>query len=357
MLKRIFPRLKLNTTKPVLWFHCASVGEFNTAKPILRPLRKDFFILLTYFSPRAREFLKTQEGFYDALHPLPLDNPLSVKLFEKQANPYALLIMERELWYFLLKGVKAKKVLLNTYAKGSFWERALARQLDLILCRTEKDRKIFESYGVNAIACGNLKVVLEREEKRVSLLLREGKTIVAGSFHPQELPFLKEFYRRLLEEIGQVNLVVVPRHVSKVDVFMEGLKEFKPCLKSESREDCRVIVVDSLGELFYLYALGDLALVGGTFAEGVGGHNLLEPAYYRKFVLFGPYTHKVKDLEEFILSKDLGFSVASPQEAVVVAKEILEGRLAYPDFNLQDFAKQVKECYLSNLYKILSDAR
>jgi hypothetical protein len=48
--------------------------------------------------------------------------------------------------------------------------------------------------------------------------------------------------------------------------------------------------------------------------------------------------------------------VASPQEAVVVAKKILEGRLAYPDFNLQDFANQVKECYLSNLYKILSDA-
>jgi 3-deoxy-D-manno-octulosonic-acid transferase len=79
-------------------------------------------------------------------------------------------------------------------------------------------------------------------------------------------------------------------------------------------------VVDSLGELFYLYALGDLALVGGTFAKGVGGHNLLEPAYYRKFVLFGPYTHKVKDLEEFILSKNLGFNVASPQEAVAVAK-------------------------------------
>jgi len=196
MFERIFPRLKFNTTKPVLWFHCASVGEFNTAKPILRPLRKDFFILLTYFSPRAREFLKTQESFYDALHPLPLDNPLSVKLFERQAKPYALLVMERELWYFLLKGVKAKKVLLNAYAKGSFWERALARQFDLILCRTEKDRKIFEGYGVNAIACGNLKVVLEREEKRVSLTLQEGKTVVAGSFHPQELPFLKEFYRR-----------------------------------------------------------------------------------------------------------------------------------------------------------------
>jgi 3-deoxy-D-manno-octulosonic-acid transferase len=356
MFERIFPRLRFNTTKPVLWFHCASVGEFNTAKPILRPLKRDFFILLTYFSPRAREFLKTQESFYDTLHPLPLDNPLSVKLFERQANPYALLVMERELWYFLLKGVKAKKVLLNAYAKGSFWERALTRQFDLILCRKQKDKKIFEGYGVNAIACGNLKVVLEREEKRVSLTLQEGKTVVAGSFHPQEVLFLREFYRGLLEEMGQVNLVVVPRHVSKVDVFMKGLKEFKPCLKSESIEGCRVIVVDSLGELFYLYALGDLALVGGTFAEGVGGHNLLEPAYYRKFVLFGSYTHKVKDLEEFILLKNLGFNVASPQEAVVVAKKILEGRLAYPDFNLQDFANQVKECYLSNLYKILSDA-
>jgi 3-deoxy-D-manno-octulosonic-acid transferase len=357
MFERIFPRLEINPEKPILWFHCASVGEFNTAKPILRPLKRDFFILLTYFSPRAREFLKTQGSFYDALHPLPLDNPLSVKLFERQANPYALLIMERELWYFLLKGVKAKKVLLNAYAKGGFLERSLAMHFDLILCRTEKDRETFEGYGVNAIACGNLKVVLEREEKGVSLPLREGKTIMAGSFHPQEIPFLKEFYGGLLKEMGEVNLVVVPRHISKVDVFMREFREFKPCLKSGNREDCQVIVVDSLGELFYLYALGDLALVGGTFAKGVGGHNLLEPAYHRKFVLFGPYTHKVRDLEEFILSKDLGFNVTSPQEAVVLAKKVLEGRLAYPDFNLQDFAKQVKECYLSNLYKILSDAR
>jgi 3-deoxy-D-manno-octulosonic-acid transferase len=270
MFERIFPRLRFNTTKPVLWFHCASVGEFNTAKPILRPLKRDFFILLTYFSLRAREFLKTQESFYDTLHPLPLDNPLSVKLFERQANPYALLVMERELWYFLLKGVKAKKVLLNAYAKGSFWERALTRQFDLILCRKQKDKKIFEGYGVNAIACGNLKVVLEREEKRVSLTLQEGKTVVAGSFHPQEVLFLREFYRGLLEEMGQVNLVVVPRHVSKVDVFMKGLKEFKPCLKSESREGCRVIVVDSLGELFYLYALGGLSLGGWHLCGGCG---------------------------------------------------------------------------------------
>jgi 3-deoxy-D-manno-octulosonic-acid transferase len=131
--------------------------------------------------------------------------------------------------------------LLNAYAKGSFWERALARQFDLILCRTEKDKKIFEGYGVNAVACGNLKVVLEREEKRTSLPLREGKTIVAGSFHPQEVPFLKEFYRGLLKEMEEVNLVVVPRHVSKVDVFMKGLKEFKPCLKSENRKTVRLL--------------------------------------------------------------------------------------------------------------------
>ncbi len=357
MFERLFPTVEISTTKPVLWFHCASVGEFNTAKPLLVDLKKDFFILLTYFSPRAKEFLKTQKNFYDILHPLPIDNPLSVSLFERQAKPYALLVMERELWYFLLKKVKAKKVLLNAYSKGGFLERTLTRHFDLIICRTEKDRRAFESYGVRAVACGNLKVVMEREEKKVILPFQSGKTIVAGSFHPQEAAFLKEFYRRLLEEMGEVNLVVVPRHISKVNVFLSELKEFSPCLKSESKANCRVLVVDSLGELFHLYALGDLALVGGTFSKGIGGHNLLEPAYHKKFVLFGPHTQKVKDLEEFILSKSLGLKVISPKEAVAITQEILRGNFTYPSFNLQDFAIQVKECYLLNLRKILNNVR
>ena len=344
---RLFPRLKLGSQKPVLWFHCASVGEFNTAKPILSELKKHFSILLTYFSPRARAFLQKQKEFYDALHPLPLDLPFSIGRFLKQVRPVALLIMERELWYFLIKKVKVKKILLNAYAKGSVLERALSKEFDLIVCRTEEDKKKFESFGANATACGNLKFVIEREEKDIEINPPEGKTIVVGSIHPSELEFIKAFYRKMSERFKDLNLVLVPRHISKVEAFMKELADFKPCLRSSSRADCRVVVVDTLGELFYLYKHGDLCMVGGSFSKGIGGHNLLEPVYHRKLTIFGPYTQKVKDLEGFVLSKGLGFKVKSVQEAVEVATRVISGQVTFPaNFDLADYAKQIKDCYM-----------
>jgi len=355
MLSRLFPRLEIKTQKPILWVHCASVGEFNTLKPILSELKKDFFILLTYFSPRAKEFLQSQRDFYDVLHPLPLDIPYSVDRFLRQVNPLALLVMERELWYFLIKKTKAKKILINAYAKGSMMERILSKEFDLILCRTEKDKGLFQSFGAKAIACGNLKLVIEREEKEIKLEMPEGKTVVAGSFHPQEIGFLKEFYRKLSERFKDTNLIVAPRHLSKVGLFLKELAEFKPCLKSSKTPTCRVVVVDSLGELFYLYKLADIALVGGTFARGIGGHNLLEPVYHKKFTIFGTYTHKVKDLEDFVLSKGLGFKVKSPFEAVEISAKILKGQISYPQFDLRQWSYRIKNCYLFHIIKVLAN--
>ncbi|WP_448587931.1 3-deoxy-D-manno-octulosonic acid transferase [Thermocrinis sp.] len=353
MWDRLFPRLSISSSKPIIWFHCASVGEFNTAKPILSELKKDFFILLTYFSPRAKNFLQSQKDFYHALHPLPLDLPFSVESFLKRVNPFALMVMERELWYFMLKKTKAKKILLNTYAKGSLMERLLSKEFDLIICRTEKDKEIFHSFSAKAVACGNLKFVMEREDKDIELSMPEGKVIVAGSFHPSELGVLKGFYRELLKKVKGINLVVVPRHVSKVEVFMKELAEFKPCLKSSKVPDCRFVVVDTLGELFYLYKLSHISLVGGTFSKGVGGHNILEPVYHKKFVLFGEHAQKIKDLEEFVLSKGLGFKVKSVREAVDVAMKVINGEIVYPEFDLREYAKKIKECYMDWISKTL----
>ena len=354
MLNRLFPKIEISTQKAVVWFHCASIGEFNTAKPILVELKKHFFVVLTYFSPRAKAFLQQQREFYDALHPLPIDIPFSIDRFLNQIKPLALIIMERELWYYLIKRVKAKKILLNAYAKGGVLERALSKEFDLIVCRTEEDKRKFESFGAKAVVCGNLKFVLERERKKVEINLPEGKTIIAGSIHPSELKFIKTFYKELSERFKGLNLVVVPRHISKVDVFMKELADFKPCLKSSQGANCRVIVSDTLGELFHLYHYGDLSLVGGTFAKGIGGHNILEPVYHRKFVIFGPYTQKIKDLEDFVLSKGLGFKVKSVSEAVEKAEKIINEEIVYPlQFDLAQYANQIKNCYLFWIRKCL----
>ena len=146
LLKRLFPRVKAEFTKPLLWVHCASVGEFNTFLPLLKELRKDYSIALTYFSPRAEDFLRSRSQYWELLHPLPLDLPFSLRRFERQLSPKALIVVERELWPCLVGCTRTKKILVNAYAKGRGIERLLARRFDLILTRGREDELRFKSY-------------------------------------------------------------------------------------------------------------------------------------------------------------------------------------------------------------------
>ncbi|RUM32386.1 MAG: 3-deoxy-D-manno-octulosonic acid transferase, partial [Aquifex sp.] len=157
-IRRLLPQEDLKKCRGFLWVHTASVGEFNTLLPLIKELKREHRILLTYFSPRAKEYLETKKEFYGCLYPLPLDNPLSVKRFENLVKPKALIIAERELWPSLLTFTKVPKALVNAYAKGSAVERFLVKRFRLIIARTKEDAEKFKAFGVkNVFPCGNLK--------------------------------------------------------------------------------------------------------------------------------------------------------------------------------------------------------
>ncbi len=350
-LRRIFFDLKVPKGKPILWFHCASVGEFNTARPIIRAFRKDYSILLTYFSPRAEDYLRRQENYYDLLHPLPLDLPPLVKSFERTVNPKALIILERELWYSLIKFTKTKKALINAYSKGGFMERCLSKELDLIITRTKEDAHRFASYGAKRVVpCANLKFVLDAQEREVHPKT-QGRFIVAGSTHRGEEELLLEVFLRLKGQFKDLRLVLAPRHMDRIGELEHLLIGLNYSLRSQEKPDWDILLVDTLGELFYLYKLGEVCFVGGTFAK-VGGHNLLEPAYWGKPVVFGPYTHKVRDMEEFLLRSGAGFKVKDIEELYAVLKGLLTKGFDAP-LDLRAYSDSVKDCYLRVLKEFL----
>ncbi len=330
-----------------LWVHCASVGEFNTFKPILRELRKNYSVVLTYFSPRAKDYLEAQGELYDLLFPLPLDIPPLIKKFESLIEPRALLVLEREFWPSLVKTTKTRKLLINSYAKGSFLERLLVQEFSLIVARTPESKEMFEREGAKrVVVCGNLKLVQEGEIKPLDLPIPEGfRLFVAGSTREGEEELLVEVFERVRRKVP-LKLVIAPRHLSRVpeiERLLEG-KDIPYRRRSSMGGDWDVLIVDTLGELRSFYSLADVTFVGGTFSP-VGGHNLLEPAYLGKPVIFGPSTHKVRDLEEFLLKKGYGFRVCSVEElSAVLERLLLEG--FEPEEDLRKYAEKVKECYM-----------
>ncbi len=337
-----------------LWIHCASVGEFNTIKPILKELRKRYPIVLTYFSPRAEEFLKGKRDMYDLLFPLPIDLPFIVRKFEDVIKPRAVLIAEREMWVSLVKSTRAKKILLNAYARGGVIERWLVRDYSLIIARTEKDKEIFEREGAKKVlACGNLKFVQERDFKPVKIYVPDGyKIFVAGSTHEGEEELILKGFTQLRER-HPIKLILAPRHINRVgrveDLLMRyGLHYSK---RSEGKNNWDVLIVDTLGELKGFYCIADVTFVGGTLVP-IGGHNLLEPAFCGKPVLFGSHTEKVRDLEEFLLKKGYGFKVSSPEDIVDTVSRLLEEGFN-PEEDLIEYARSVKECYLKAIYSEL----
>jgi len=337
-----------------LWVHTASVGEFNTIRPLLKRLYPKYEIVLTYFSFRAKEYLKAQEGkaYFHKLYRLPIDLPPFVISFERKIRPVAILIMERELWPSLLTFTKAPKIWLNAYAKGGLLERCLSKKFSLIITRDELSAERFKGYGCKkVIPCGNLKFVLE-EPKPAELKVNASRLIVAGSTHQGEEEIIKKAFDLLRRDFKDLKLIVAPRHVKRAKEVVEIFKGYKVSFRSSQKEDWDVLVVDSIGELFSLYAYADVAIVGGTFVP-IGGHNLLEPAYFGKPVLYGSYTHKVKDLKDFLEKVGLGFPVKDEKELYLRLKELLSNGLSKASFSLKEYSQRVLECYLSALGDVM----
>ncbi len=349
--RRLSPRILVTSRdKPTLWIHCASVGEFNTVKPLLPHLRDKYFLFLTYFSPRAKKYLQGQDAFYDFLHPLPLDFPPVIRKVEKQVRPVAVIIVEREIWPSMILSTRAKKFLINAQFRGRILERFLAKRFDLIITREEDDRKMYLRAGAReVVSCGNLKLVQEQSHVE-DPIEKDGqsKLVVAGSTHDGEEKIILDALKKTILE-GRARLVIAPRHIDRSLTVLELSRKsgLSAELKSSLKQDWQVLVVDTLGELKAFYSIADVAIVGGTFVP-VGGHNLFEPAYFGKPVLFGPYTRKVSDVARFLISVDLGFRVEGANELKEKIIELLEGNFT-PKIDARKISDKVKNCYLQAL--------
>ena len=317
--------------KDAVWFHVCSFGEAKAIKPILDQLDGED-ILITTITHTGQ----TQVRSYNAeTRYLPYE--MFIPFWTRKQR--VVVILEAEFWFMLFAVMKAKGarvILLNAriseksakkYLQFAWFYQKMLQHVEIIYAQSEEDKNRFLALGAKNIeVVGNIKLAAKiAKTKTYSKPSKE--IIVAGSTHDtEEESILKSFveYKKQVD----ATLIIVPRHPERfanVYALMQeyGSKHQLSISKFSQNEsfEADIVLVDKMGELNNIYAISDIAIVGGAFKEGVGGHNPLEPAYFGCKIITGKhfpdqrelykYVHHVQYVERdeihkaLLLSKDL----------------------------------------------------
>ncbi len=293
--------------KDTIWFHVCSFGEVRSLKPILNRLNGKKSITVT-----------TNTGYeeaqkYDAeVRFLPYELFLPFWITKQKV----LVVSEAELWFmlfFIAKIRDTKTILINarisdnsykSYQKFSWFYRYIFANIDKVFAQSLKDEDRLKSLGAkNIIVTGNIKAYQEIEvSRKLSKPPREVVTI--ASTHEREEELILNSLK--MKKDNRV-LIVVPRHPERFKSVDKLLKTFSLSsnlsyhkFSQHEHFDSDIVLVDSLGELINIYAISDSVILGGSFIDGIGGHNPLEPAYFGCKVVSGEYIFNQQALFELV---------------------------------------------------------
>lgn len=303
-----------------VWFHAASLGEFEQGRPLMERLRREHpekKILLTFFSPSGYEVRKNYDGA-DIVCYLPFDTPLNARRFVKLARPEAAFFIKYEFWrnyievlykrgipcYSVSSIFRENQIFFRPYGRG--YARCLSRMTHLFV-QNETSRRLLESIGVtNVDVVGDTRFdrVLDIRNAAKPLPLAERfagcwKVLVAGSSWPQDEEIIIPYFNRH----PNLKLVLAPHVVSEEhlqaierQLARPALRYSKATPKAVAEADC--LIIDCYGLLSSIYRYASMAYVGGGF--GVGIHNVPEAAVYGIPVIIGPNNKKFREAQALL---------------------------------------------------------
>jgi 3-deoxy-D-manno-octulosonic-acid transferase len=339
-----YQRSTAQTAGPLLWIHAASVGEMQAARALIAALTEKIpgcRFVLTAMTKHGRDAARARMPKTVRCELAPIDTPQAVTAALRTLRPDLYVCLETELWpTMLLETGRAgiPMLLLNgRLSEAAFrrYQRICGFMTDMLrgfaavgVIRAE-DGERYCQLGVEAgriKVCGNLKYDMPVadaaavREKYQQLLKPGGKKIfICGSTRSGEEELLLPVYRRLRRETADKLLwIIAPRHLNRLDEVKRLLTQagldyelFSDCAAEGRSKD--IVLVDSLGELADLYALGEVNFCGGSLVDK-GGHNIMEPVRWHRPVLFGPFMHDYQDAADLVLTAGAGFQVHDADE-------------------------------------------
>ena len=325
----------------VAWIHAVSVGEAKAACVLAQKLQKEGFSLIisSVTETGHEEACRSIPGACAHIF-LPFDFPGLCRRIVKKINPKVVIVMETDLWYNFLHEAKktgAKVLLANGkisensfkwFSRIPFFAAPLFALVDYFFVQTQIHKERFKKLGVPAqkiSVTGNLKLQTSSKVFAPLQFWQNGPVVVFGSTHKGE----EELFLAVLKKLPGIRAVLVPRHPERFDEVEKLLKKKQVAYSRAGRgvaDDSTVVLLDRMGELQACYAGADLAVVGGSFVDGIGGHNIIEPIQAGKPVLFGPCMDAQQELLELVLAYGAGKQV----KGETLANEI-QKMLCYPD--------------------------
>jgi 3-deoxy-D-manno-octulosonic-acid transferase len=335
-----------------LWIHAVSVGEMRAAQPLIAALRAahpDVPVLLTCMTPTGRATAESLYGSFATIVYLPYDYARLTRRFLRRARPRVGILMETELWPNLIHAAARANVPLvlanarlsersaRGYARLPALTRVCLQKIAVVAAQSEADAARLLKLGAPSVhVTGNLKFDIAPPPD----LLDHGAAwkakwgprpvlLAASTREGEEAPLLQAFAETAPPE---VLLVLVPRHPQRFDevagmIEAAGLAyQRRSTLDGALRPDTRVLLGDSLGELFAYYAACDVAFVGGSLAP-LGGQNLIEAASVGRPVLVGPHTFNFEEATRLAIEAGAALRVSDAGELIGHALKLLNDTL------------------------------
>ena len=336
-------REKVDPNAKYVWFHAASLGEFEQGRPLMEQLRREhpeYKILLTFFSPSGYEVRKNYEGA-DIITYLPLDTITNARRFLRTIRPVMAFFIKYEFWYNYLHILKHRNVpvysVSSIFRPDQVFFKWYGRQYGRVLnCFThffvqnEISKELLAKIGItNTTVVGDTRFdrVLQIKEAAKQLPVVEAfvapsplerggvRCFVAGSSWPPD----EEIFIKYFNEHKDWKLIIAPHvigedHLQQIEKLLEGRKVIRYTEAEKSLTSqlltADVLIINCFGLLSSIYHYGDVAYVGGGF--GVGIHNLLEAAVWDVPVFFGPNNQKFQEAQG--LKTSGGFEIHNYEE-------------------------------------------
>ena len=327
---------KVDPNAKYIWFHAASLGEFEQGRPLMERIRKDYpqyKILLTFYSPSGYEVRKNYEGA-DIICYMPVDTRLNAIRFLRLVRPVMAFFIKYEFWSNFLHILKHRNI--PTYSVSSIFREdqvffkwygrnyaGVLKCFTRFFVQNEESKRLLEGIGITAVdVVGDTRFdrVLQIKEAAKQLpiceALRTGvassqsagvphhdfKVFVAGSSWPPDenifIPFFNEHkdWRLLIAPH-----VIAEEHLKLILSLIKGKKVVRYTQTTpEEAAEADVLIIDCFGLLSSMYNYGDVAYIGGGF--GVGIHNTLEAAVWNMPVIFGPNNKKFQEAQGLLKS-------------------------------------------------------
>lgn len=350
---RVPKRIQTDGAQPAIWIHAVSVGEVLAISGLVAALRQEMpghRVLVSTTTHTGQKVARDRFGAENVFY-FPLDFGFCIRPYVKALSPALVVVAETEFWPNFLRIVRtsgARIAIVNArISDRSFphyrqWCRLLShvlRYVDLFLAQSDEDARRLRAIGAQSDrvrVSGNLKFDVKPPEEApvVAELCRAisgssaGPVIVAGSTVEGEEEQILTALRKVRESFPETLLVLAPRHKERFDEVKGILLRLNLAFVCRSEMNggrslaASVLLLDTLGELASVYALADIAFVGGSLVPR-GGHNILEPAHWGVATVVGPHTENFRDIIGIFRQAD-AVQIAGPEQLAEVLLELLQ---------------------------------